>query len=459
MNKYLRNYPSKSDYDNDLNKPKDSSSVSLAGEDVEYDGVNRTLPLSAAGSGIICIMVLDKVKGERRLIPEALYDAAALDSSRYVCMNYVTFGSVDGEGVAIHKNSPWTSALWAVPNYYMITPDLAQAGSFNWSVTVNGSAKSGSVSWSAGATIDSLVSQMTAVASYFVAKGNKIGVTITAYSGTEFTISNASNATIENYAKLYTKVAGVAQSETHRSFQTMSVASMFASLGWAGSTTDQYAKNGYNLSFKCGGNLAKFKSYVNANGSAVYVADNDTTTYGMKESAFNALAESTVEAEIALYNKYGGSWDAYMKARMYKLDFNGGVDRLYYNNGLEMTAKLASITTKNLDGDWVAAYPAAYNAYNHSVVVGGETLVAANEAHLPTNHEIAMFMEDSMMAAINRALAKIGGTALTNSGYYWSVSEFSANSAWYYNGYIGTVYGSSEYNTSQVRPVLAFALK
>ena len=73
----------------------------------------------------------------------------------------------------------------------------------------------------------------------------------------------------------------------------------------------------------------------------------------------------------------------------------------------------------------------------------------------------AKIMAESIQNEIDEALKKIGGEPL--KGWFWTseeyipddanVAEYSANAAWYYNGYGGTLDRYGKYSTGQSRPI------
>ena len=352
--------------------------------------------------------------------------------SGYTIQPYVRFTrNKNGKSVVIHKSS--VNIIWGEFNRYRLYCDTSVNGAFNWSVTINGTAKSGSVSWSAGDTLDSIVTQLNsgAVQTYLVfshnSNDNFIRIVKGGYSNSKFTLSNVSNATLDDLS-LYTRINGVQQSESHREWQAQTVDSMFPNSGFLPANTAQYARNGYNLSYRCGANLAKYKSYWRTNGSASYVAENSIGR--MSEAGFNNLNGSSTAAHQALYDKYQGSWDNYMEAGMVQIDdtYTGGIEYQSYDNGDVQNAFLASVETMTFDGSYVRAFPAAYAAAS----VTDSDLGAF---HLPTNHEIAVFMRDDVMAKINTAFSYLSSaTALSNGGYYWSVAQYSSSYSWFYYG-------------------------
>lgn len=57
---------------------------------------------------------------------------------------------------------------------------------------------------------------------------------------------------------------------------------------------------------------------------------------------------------------------------------------------------------------------------------------------------------------IQNALIHVGGEPLTDEDWYWSATEYNANSAWYVGFTDGGVNGSVKYFSHRVRPVVAF---
>lgn len=443
----LFKYNSHSAYKNATDRPSDESTTSYDGEGVHYDGVNTLIPLTAMnGVGVI---VKDAITDEKYGILASDYNADALSSN--LTPLAVCFGRQNDELLLMQVNN-LGNYQWALPSYYTITCDTTSAGSFAWSVTINGSAKSGSVTWAEGDTIASIVSQINAVTSIATAYDGYVGISINYYSGTAFAISDATGATLVDLSQSC-KVDGVLQEEAHRQWQTQTVASLFSSIGWLGTSTTLYSKSGNNNSYMCGGNLARYIVYYKTNGSSSYVAETSTGSI-MSEAGFNSCATGDEDAQ-ALYNKYGGSYTKYMAAHMVDIDTIKAASMEYrsYDNGLEQTKILASITTLDLEGNWVCAYPAAAAAY--ASYVSGDDDMAAGSWHLPTLHEVAMFMEDNNYADINKMLTALNGTKLSNTAYYWSVAEYYNFGAWFYHGPYGSLYGSHKYNSILVRPCLA----
>lgn len=449
----VNKYNKRSDYMTDNNRPTDECCVSQVDSNVVYNGVNVMLKEDQLRHELVCVVVKDALDGVLYYIPIETYRPAKLDTERYTVQTYIFYGIEAGKKMMMHKHNVG-DLMWGQFNRYKIEVDTTAAGGFSWSVTINGTAKSGTVEWAANDTIDSIVAQMQsgAVATYLVfshVEGEDfIRVRKGGYSDSAFTITNATGATRVDLS-IYTKVNGVQQAETHRDWQAKSVSAMFPGLGYLSASSTLYAKNGYNLAYRTGGNLRRYKAYWRTNGSATWVAESSVDR--MSAAAFAQCADGTIGGAdgIALYEKYNGSWDEYMAAGMINLNDirRNGMEFRSYDNGSEQNAILASITTMDFDGNYIQAYPAASKA--------AETLIDGQPGALPTVHEIGVFMEDEKFAKINQALAAIGGTALSITGYYWGVAEYAAGTSWNYNGYTGCIDGYVKSHALSVRPVHA----
>ena len=205
------------------------------------------------------------------------------------------------------------------------------------------------------------------------------------------------------------------------------------------------------MSYYAGGNYAKYLSYYRTSGAAVWTAE---TAGRMNEVTFNKCADGTIGGAdgIALYNKYGGSYEAYMMGGMVQIDdtHTGGMEYQSYDNGEQQNSLLCKVTTMDFEGNYVPAYPAAAMA---KATVDADLDV---EGHLPTTHEMALMMEAETYAALRKGMGFLTGSGLiSNTGYYWLVAEYYADGSWFYHGHDGRLYSNYEYSTSIVRPVLA----
>lgn len=433
----------------DGNRPSGESCVSLVDNSVVYEGKNVVKTKNQLAPNEVCLVVKDTADGRVKFIPVATFDPSTFDTTRYQLKDWVRFGACMGKQLYIYKKNA-ASTTWAAPNRYQITCDTTAVGGFHWAITINGTLREGDVSWQADDTLASIAAQINAVANIAsVVEGEAfIRVTVNSYSNSTLTLTNNTGGTLVDLS-LFCKVDGVAQAETHRTWQAQSVAALFPTLGYLAANTKQYGKNGLNMSYYAGGNLAKYMAYYRTSGAAVWTAE---AAGRMNEATFDKCADGTIGGAdgIALYNKYNGSWEAYMAAAMVKIDdtHTDGVEYQSYDNGKEQADLLRSVTTLDFDGNYVPAYTAAAAAAIVDADLG--------ESHLPTTHECAMFMDDETYTAIRLALSYLTSVdQLANTGYYWLVAESNANGAWFYYGYIGTLISSYKYDVRSVRPVLA----
>ena len=440
-------YASKAAYNAATDRPVNESSVSFDGGEMHYDGKNPITPLKQCDG--VNIVLLDPTTKQKYGVPVAEYNAASLDP-RFTIVG-VMFGKILGKCIIMHKNA--ASRMWGQSGFHKLTPSAS--GSFHWTVTINGTAKSGDVSWESDA-VATIVSQINAVVSGLaVNKGTYVGIAVNTYSASTFTISSDSGVEYEDLSK-QCWVDGVKQTEVHRGWQNTAVGSLSLGLtSFIAANTVQYSKAGYNNSYRCGVNFAKWKSWASASGNASYVAESAVDI--MKQTAFAACASGSSDAQ-ALYAKYNGDYDAYLRAHMIKVEdvHAGGVEYIGYGRGLEQTKLLASVMTLDLDGNRVPAFPAAY--YANTAYVSGDDALAAGKWQMPNNTDLGMFMEDTTYALVRSALSKIGGTALANSDYIWSVSEYGSYRAWYCLGNGGYGDSGSKRLSYSVRPLLALEI-
>ena len=367
-------------------------------------------------------------------------DVDKVDLTAYTLKPYVRFHrGKNGRSVVIHKDA-LASNYWAAPNKYRLYIDTTTDGSLDFAVTINDSAKTGTVTWTAGDTLSQVASRFTGTNSYFVVTAvsgeNFIRVTQRSYNNTTFIISNVSGtASVEDLSK-YVRINGVQQSEVHRIFVAQDVTEIFPSLGFLGRNSRQYAENGYNLSYRCIANETRAKYYYGTSGSGhggtnSYRAENDMSGR-MSRVGFASLDNDGNATHQALYDKYEGNWDAYMDASRVQIDdtHSTGIEFKSYDNGDTQTTALVSVTTMDFDGAYVAAFPAAEAARS----ITDSDLGGFN---MPTNHEIAVFMRDVNFAAINTAITLLGGVALSKSANYWSVAQASNVRVWLAYGNYG----------------------
>lgn len=451
-------YTDKNAYDTDTERPTNKNCVSKVGNAIIYDKKNVILKPSQVADGDVCVVVKDNTNGKFRMIPIETYEASTLDTGRYIVENFIRFGKSFGKHLLIHKNDITTSIKWSDWNKYRLHCDTSSNGSFHWAITINGNLKEGDVSWEEEDSLDSIVSQLNqgAVTTYLTfshIQGEEfIRIQAGGYSVSTFTLTNTTGAESEDLSEKC-KINGVLQTNKHRGWQNQGLSTIFPEMNFAAPTTVQYNQGDYNLSYTCGANLNKYKSYYKTNGRATYISET-TISSRMSEAGFADLANQSGDA-LALYNKYNGSWNAYMEASMIKINERhaNGAEYLWYDNGKELSEFMKSVTTEDYDGTWYCPFLAAESA----ATITHEEL---GQFCIPTNHEIAMFMRDEIFAKINTAIEAIGGTKLAQWSHYWCCGEYGDYYAWIYSDIEGTLrYNYKFYQYSGVRPALASILQ
>ena len=449
----INRYNTQEAYAVDHNRPADESCVSLVVNDLVYEGKNIMKKESQLGQKEVCLIVKDLFDNSIKYIPIYSFNPRSFDTTRYQLKDWLRYGECMGKQLKIHKVYNGT-ATWAAPNRYKLLCDTTANGGFHWAITINGTAKSGGVAWKAGATLDSIVTQINAVQANMashVSGEDFIRITVSSYTNSTLTLSDNTGGTLTDLS-LYVKINGVAQAETHRTFIAQSVATLFPDLGYQAANSANYGKNGLNMTSFCGLNLDKYKADYRTSGSATWTAE---AAGRMNEATFNSCADGTIGGAdgIALYDKYNGSWDAYMEAGMMNIDdtHTGGVEYQGYDNGGDQNAKLCSVTTMTFDGSYVPAYPAAAAA----AAIADADL--GGEAHLPNPHEMALMFEAETYAAIRKGQGFLSGaTFLYNGISYWNVAEYDGYIAWSYYKVDGRLYNTTKSTTSlAVLPVLA----
>lgn len=438
-------------YVHDQNRPTDENAVSQVDQTVIYDGVNVILKGDQLKESDVCSVFIDSETGEKVFIPVTTLNMSKLDTTRYIIQDYVLFGTCQGKKLYIAKTHG--SEKWAQDNLYKLECDLTADGGFDWAITINGTAKSGTVAWVAAnnPTLDDIRTQLQtgAVSSRLMftvdPSGDFIRVVVSNYSNSTFTLSNNTGATLTDLST-FAKKGDDALASAHRQWQGVEVNTLFADYPGAAASTTLHAKNNMNLSYSCAGNLDKYKQYYRTNGSATYV---DEASGTMSEAGFAALDGSSVAGAQELVDKYNGDWNAYMAARVVRLDIpnRSSMEFKSYNDGKECGDYLASITTLDFDGSYIPAFPAARAA--------AKTTIDGEACHLPTMHQLIMLMDADRMALINIGLRVINGRLLNTSISRLSVAEYSSYYAWLYYGSSGAVGTYIKYRSSGVCPVLA----
>ena len=125
MSKYLRKYTDKQAYRNDSTIPTDRSSVSVAGNEVEFVGKNVIIPYVSALLQVGDEKLFDKVENCEKILKHGTYHAATFDSDRYVRSEAFFLKSYADIDLFVYKAYNGTKQ-WAANNEYKVTCDLTE---------------------------------------------------------------------------------------------------------------------------------------------------------------------------------------------------------------------------------------------------------------------------------------------------------------------------------------------
>ena len=164
-------------------------------------------------------------------------------------------------------------------------------------------------------------------------------------------------------------------------------------------------------------------------------------------------------AIVAFYGAGEAGYANYIRAKMLRAPY--AKNAILSRDGKTLTTALAAVTFVDADGTTKPAYPAAFNALNTTVgtVAGYTTGLEAGAWWKPSfaeMNEVISARKLNGQDRVNLSLTAIGGTTILPSTSYWTSTEGSTSSAWYYYGTTGGLGTSSKISSGNVRPVTAF---
>lgn len=455
MSEYLRRYADKQAYKNDTTRPTDRSSVSVAGDEMEFDGKNIIIPYRSASLEMGDEKLYDMVDKCEKILKHGTYNASTFDSARYVRSESFFLHSYADVDIFVYKT--YNGAMqWAANNEYKVTCDLTQAGGFKYSCTPYGTAISGTCSWAAGATIASVVSQLT-VGSGLTVKAigdNAIRFSLSTYNNGVINFTNVSNATVLDCS--FSARIGINGTEkgSHAGFQGQTVKTIFPALEYMAASSACYCESGNNSSYRTNVRPATFKSYHTTNGAAAFAAESEIAP--MKKSVWDALATSEVAEQKALYDKYGGDYDAYLLSRRIKKDTCKGVGNSCREQGMAYTYALANCYFTDAEGNTKHVYPAAAFCAEFGIATEGFTTgFEPGNWFMKSCVDLVESLTPENVTILNAAIATATGGQAINWQSEWAVGEYYGNNAWFYYATVGALYINCKYISYQVRALLA----
>ena len=444
------------------------------------------------------------------------------DSSRYET-NYDTFiGAMDSmahfvaRADAMPTQSTYDNTIAATPCYYRIEIDNTQAGGITFSVASgNGSISSTTISWDADEAMSDIVDKFTAknpAASSYIAfagleDGTGVGLSVGGYGNNTMTVTDSANCIVIDCSKFAfyrsenpnaPAVGGTFDptgtwtliGDAHHNFRGAAASSILSGKNLVGVSQVLVAVNGYNYSYRCGGNFTKFKSWASASGDSSFYSDgvnsstNSSSGHVMKKTTF----ESSVTSEAtdnalkmyeyynhllndatgdyatlrgiyeARYGEMSTLYDAYLMSHMADPGGNSGIVNSMRNKGKHQTDVKGDVMNVTYNYVITPAYPPEYNAitYGNSATEGFH----AGVYYHPEPGDIALFMRDDIMALVNANIVLSGGgTQLATSVSRGSCADCNASNTWHFFSSSGCVnYNFRYYSNFRSRPVLALPL-
>ena len=425
--KYINKYADTAAYTADAARAAlTRSNISLIedGTGIKVDGFNVLVSKETAEIGDI--VVYDKATATKRILKAGTYRAASIPANLIVAG--VVYGRT-GNLIQVVAKSNAGTARYAAGYQQKISGFVVAGGSFT--ITVN------AVTTAAINYVYTDASSLAQIAANITAAFTAAGI-----ANWTVTADTVNNCIIAEY-NFYTAISAfqVTDADNHvitaalnSQYQTTlsGVVTAYGSIGRQGGVFTSYA----------GANFDRFKAYYSVSGGDDTGKD-ATYTGVLKELRFNVIDNPV------LYNLYGGSYDAYLLGQCVKFPSYKGA--IIDKNGKANTAALTSITWNNASGAAQPAYPAANNAKIYAVAdaVG----FGPGDWWLPSCEELYILLRD--VASVNTSLSAIGGTQVSASINYWSSSEYSATSAWFYLS-LGIMYGYIKNLSNIVRAVTAF---
>ena len=485
---------------------------------ITNSGDPRIKPLSDHIPEVGDMLFYDRAIEDYCIVKKAAIGAvlADYDTIRYET-NYDTFvGTMGGyhhfvaNDDAVQSNTLYSDDVTATSCFYRIEIDNTVAGGITFSATSgNGSIASTTISWEAGATMASIVTRFVAKNTTYITfaaleDGTGVGLEIGGYGANTLTTTGTTNCTVidcSGYAMLASKNAGVAVGgnfnpavaytyvgkNVHHNFRGATARSILGTVCKDASTV-MIANNGYNYTYRCGGNFAKFKSWATIGGDDTYYDDGeggtdtsqghvmkksrfdaevtnytgeDTHRLGMKDYYTHLLTDQSGEyAELRqeYVSRYGvmtEMYDAYLMSHMIDVAANSGITNTMRNYGKVQTQAKADCLNVNYNYKFIPAYPPEYNAQQYGVSAS-EGFGKGMYYH-PEPGDIGLMFRDDIMPVINANITTVGaGTQLSNSLYRGSCADYNAGSSWCFNGTYGCVSNAGRYYSYfGCRPCLA----
>lgn len=440
----INKYTNKAAYTADTDRLATKSAVSFIADDnlTVFDGVNIVVEKQSASEGDL--VVFDKSESRVRFVKAKTLVRAQLPSQLY------PFGVVVGwRNDKVHfvtlsglANLKWAHAYEA----RLAGLNTASAGTLNIPLTAGSTTETLTVSWTSGATLASIATQIDAASAALTVVINQKWTA--SVDGSDIIISHNSYAL--STVGSVTGSGGAAN--VVASVDTVDLQSSYAYL-----TGTEYIncfagihRNGW------GCNYPKFYNYQSVSGSTPTSNVSVVSDTIVNEASFN---DSDYCATLrGAYTTY----EDYLRARMIQYPSAYGAS---LRDGKTTSAILYALKGTVVRGASEPRYPAVDAAVSYGISVDGFTTgFEAGSWWLPSVDEMSMMMRDRRLNSadtredlVNDTLVKMSGTTMYGNNYVtWTCCEHNYNHAFSFTGGYGVVTYATKYDTNSVRPLSAF---
>lgn len=440
MAKHIFKYADLAAYNAATDRPADDSVASLVGHRGQYDGVNVITDTSNPEPGDA--VYYDKLALRRVLVKRGTLKRSLIDSDRYFDCKHTVVGTIMGK-VVVLSNTQLPAERYATGDEWTVGGfDMTAAGSVSLQAKYYSASgddvRTIALEWSAGDDISALVTELNNTAgfkSYCEAvkvDAGTIGITVNGYR------SDMGIAVLEG---------GVTAARTYMGYQTQ-----------------YYPDSVYGAQILRHNGTVSYFGYVNFDTFYNYYQNSgvDTTQAlggdTVRRSAFNETTNP------ALYEQFGGDYDAYMAAQFdllraeYPTARYGMVSLAF---GGEETNRIGVVSHTRFDGEEIFDFPNARSALLDGVTLEGhETGFEAGTGHLGGLAEAYLLfsrIRKGNTDPVNAGIIAGGGNPVNYTTTIRLAFQSHAAYAWIFAGSHGSLdYGNPRVTANCARVFRAF---
>lgn len=458
--KNIRKYNNIEAYGAANDRPANESSVSLVGEQVIVNGSNVIVPFKRGLAMIGDHVYFDKETRDYVLVRQKGYNAALIDTNRYVDGKAVFFANIGDKAYFAGVQSLGDKTFSQYSRCKITGFDLVNGGT----AKITATSFTCEFSYGAGATYAEIAAAMTAAKAgdyrtyvSFTALDDGIGMTTWPTDVTM--VSGGLTATFLNAIKADgTEVPGKVSWDTLANYCDLTEVGYQA--------MNMMGNDGIGIIHK-----AQYTEYVRTLNTATTFGDERTAF--MNQATFNSCADGTVGGAdgIALYNKYGGDWFAYADvcAGLRMIDYDAPYKTAEtLRTGEKATKELAAVKLTDFDGSLIDAFPGPAAAYAYGITTEGYTTgfepgnwhelgvgELARIMRLATSRTTTLDADD----ILNKAIVAAGGTPIVGNVTHALCGAYSVNRQLICGGSGGFLGSSIRINTNRLRVALDLKYK